>query len=265
VLAIGGGITGDVAGFAASTYMRGIKYVQVPTTLLSAVDSSVGGKTGINFNDTKNIIGSFYQPDLVLIDSNFFKTLHNEEILCGVGELIKYAFITSPKFSKYLINNLENILSLDEKTIVKVISESVRYKGDVVFNDEKERGLRKVLNFGHTFAHAVEVEQNHKVKHGQAVIIGIACALYLSKKVGLINDEQLKNYLRILKPFEKLISVKKYDRNKLYSIMGRDKKNTSGNIKFVLIKDIGQIVLDYEAEKKDVFYAIDNGLALFVA
>ncbi len=263
ILAIGGGITGDVGGFAASTYMRGIKYIQVPTTLLAAVDSSVGGKTGINFNETKNIIGSFYQPDLVLIDTNFFNTLPKEEILCGIGELVKYAFITSTKFSRWLIKNIDNIFALDERSVVKAIAESVRYKGDVVISDEKESGLRKVLNFGHTFAHAIEVEQDHKIKHGQAVVVGIACALYLSHRTHLIPEAKLNKFLKIIEPFKELIAIRTYDKNKLYSIMGRDKKNVSGKIKFVLIKDIGEIVLDYEASKKDVLYSLDKGLSLF--
>ncbi|MBU1095009.1 MAG: 3-dehydroquinate synthase [Ignavibacteriae bacterium HGW-Ignavibacteriae-2] len=263
VVALGGGIVGDVTGFAASTFMRGIKYVQIPTTLLAAVDSSVGGKTGINFYETKNIVGSFYQPDLVVVDIDFFKTLTSEEILCGIGELTKYAFITDKKFYKYIDNNLNNLFELQPTVVEKVIAESVKYKGSVVVSDEKESGVRKVLNFGHTFAHAFEVEQNYKIKHGQAVILGISCALHLSNKMKLINDKQLEEYCELIHKFKDKIKIKTYDKRKLYNIMLRDKKNRDGKIKFVLIKNIGEILLDVEAVKEDVFYALDKGLYEF--
>ncbi len=264
VLALGGGIVGDVTGFAAATYMRGIHYLQVPTTLLAAVDSSVGGKTGINFDSTKNVIGSFYQPKLVLIDTDFFKTLPEEEILCGVGELVKYAFIIDKRFYNYLSKNLDKVLRLNPAAVEKVVVESVKYKGAVVAQDEREGGLRKVLNFGHTFAHAVEVEQKYKIKHGQAVIIGIACALQLSHKLGLIDNAALEEHLKFIKRFQKRIRIKSYDKRKLYSIMQRDKKNKNGTIRFVLMKDVGEMLLDVEAERKDVFEALDKGLRLFV-
>ena len=264
VLAFGGGIVGDVTGFAAATYMRGIQYLQIPTTLLAAVDSSVGGKTGINFDATKNVIGSFYQPKLVLIDTYFFKTLPKEEILCGVGELVKYAFIIDKHFYNYLSKNLDKVLELDSVAVEKVVVESVKYKGSVVAHDEREGGLRKVLNFGHTFAHAVEVEQNYKIKHGQAVVIGIACALHLSHKLGLIDNAALEEHLNFIRRFEKKITIKSYDKRKLYSIMQRDKKNNNGTIRFVLMKDVGEMLLDVEADRKDVYEALDKGLGLFV-
>ena len=263
VIALGGGIVGDVTGFAASTYMRGVNYIQVPTTLLSAVDSSVGGKTGINFNDTKNIIGSFCQPKLVLIDTEFFTTLPKEEILCGVGELVKYAFIVNEKFYNYLNKNIEKVLTLDNNVIQRLISDSVSYKGAVVAADEKESGLRKVLNFGHTFAHAVEIEQNYKIKHGQAVIVGIACALHLSHKSGLISEDDLKRHLVLINKFADKIKIGSYNKKLLYSIMMRDKKNRNGRIKFVLLKNVGEILLDVEADKNDVYYALEKGLNVF--
>lgn len=263
VLALGGGIVGDVTGFAASTYMRGIKYVQVPTTLLAAVDSSVGGKTGINFYETKNVIGSFYQPQLVVIDTDFFKTLPDDEIMCGMGELVKYAFIIDKQFYKYLDKNLEKVLNLDQDVIKKVVAVSVKYKGSVVINDEKESDLRKVLNFGHTFAHALEVEQEYKIKHGQAVIAGISCALHLSYKLGLIDFKTLNKHVKFIEQFKSKIKIRQFDKRRLYSIMQRDKKNKDGKIKFVLIKDIGELLLDVEAEKDDVYFGLDKGLGIF--
>jgi len=263
VLAIGGGIVGDVAGFISATYMRGVQYVQVPTTLLAAVDSSVGGKTGINFHDTKNIIGAFYQPKLVLIDTRFLSTLPDEEILCGVGEIVKYACITHEETFDYVNKNLSKILDLDAETLNYIIHESVRFKGDVVQSDEKESGLRKILNLGHTFAHAFEVQQKHKIKHGQAVIAGIACALYLSKAIGIMNEKEFERSIKLIKLFTNDIKLENFNLADIKSIMVRDKKNRDGKIKFVLLKSVGELIVDVESEWKDVEAAIQKGTSLF--
>ncbi len=263
IVAVGGGIVGDVTGFAASTYMRGIKYIQIPTTLLASVDSSVGGKTGINFNDTKNIIGTFYQPKMVLIDTNFFSTLPQEEMLCGVGEIIKYCFLTEPKFFNYIQKNITKLLSNETSVITKVIAESIKFKGDVVTEDEKESGIRKILNLGHTFAHAYEVEQNHKIKHGQAVIIGIASALYLSKNLSLLPKEKFDKYINLLLQFKSAIKLKKVNKNLAYKVMQRDKKNRDNQIKLVLLKDVGNIITDISVSKKRIIDAIEFGVNTF--
>lgn len=263
LVAIGGGIIGDIAGFAASTYMRGIKYIQVPTTLLSAVDSSVGGKTGINFNGTKNIIGTFYQPRFVLIDINFFSTLPQEEMLCGLGEVIKYCFLSDKKYFNYVSKNIDKILSNDDKVIQKIISESVKFKGNVVEADEKESGIRKILNLGHTFAHALEVDQDHKLKHGQAVIVGINCALYVSLSLNLLSESSFSSYNNFLKSFNDKIKIKTFNKSGIYKTMLRDKKNRSNQIKFVLLKDIGNLVTDLPAEKTLINNAIIKGISDF--
>lgn len=263
VLAIGGGIVGDVAGFISATFMRGVQYVQVPTTLLAAVDSSVGGKTGINFHKTKNIIGAFYQPKLVLIDTRFLSTLPDEEILCGIGEIVKYAYITDEEMFTYVDKNLSKILSLDAETLNYVIRESVRFKGDVVQVDEKESGLRKILNLGHTFAHAFEVQQKHQIKHGQAVIVGIACALYLSNALGIMNDEDFERSISLIRLFAENIKLENFNVTDIESIMIRDKKNREGKIKFVLLKSVGELIVDVESDWKDVEAAIQNGTSLF--
>lgn len=263
IIAIGGGIIGDVAGFAASTYMRGIKYIQVPTTLLASVDSSVGGKTGVNFGKTKNVIGSFYQPKLVLIDTNFFNTLPKQEILCGIGEIIKYAFLTDEKFFRFVNKNVDNLLSNESKSIVRVITESVAFKGNVVAADEKETGIRKILNLGHTFAHAFEVQQDHKLKHGQAVIVGITCALYLSKELNLVEENDFDKYLKLLLHFSNMVNLSKVDKSKIYRIMQRDKKNRNNKIKLVLFKKVGTIVTDTEVERKLIYKSITNAINHF--
>ncbi len=263
VLAIGGGIVGDIAGFIAATYMRGVQYVQIPTTLLAAVDSSVGGKTGINFHDTKNIIGAFHQPKLVMIDTRFLTTLPSEEILCGVGEIVKYAFITNEDMYNYVRNNLSGLLNLDSDAINHVIHESVRFKGDVVQADEKESGLRKILNLGHTFAHAFEVQQKHGIKHGQAVIAGIACALYLSNALKIMSDGELERSIELIELFKDDIKLENFSTEDIKSIMIRDKKNREGKIKFVLLKSVGEIIVDVESEWQDVDKAIQSGTNLF--
>lgn len=263
IIAIGGGIIGDISGFAASTYMRGVKYVQVPTTLLASVDSSVGGKTGINFNKTKNIIGSFYQPELVLIDTNFFDTLPPEEMLCGLGETIKYCFLTNDKFFNLVKTNVDNILSNEPKIIRKVITESINFKGGIVEADEKESGIRKVLNLGHTFAHAFEVEQKHSLKHGQAVIVGITCALYLSKMLEFVDDKNFNKYLDLLLVFGSMIKLKPVNKAMLFKVMQLDKKNRGNEIKFVLLKNIGEIITDISVPRDLVYKAITKTISHF--
>ncbi|MEJ5352271.1 MAG: 3-dehydroquinate synthase [Melioribacteraceae bacterium] len=266
LISIGGGITGDIASFAASIYSRGIKYIQVPTTLLSMVDSSVGGKTGINFGNTKNIIGSFYQPELVLIDTNFLKTLPQDEIICGMGEILKYGLLIGDDFYNEIKNKLQKLLDVKSNVIEDVIKKCVQFKGDIVKNDEKEKsGLRKILNLGHTFAHAIEVEQKHNLKHGQAVIVGLTCALHLSNKINLLQDSELENYLPLLLKFSDSIDIQKYNPNKLYEIMKRDKKNKDAEIKFVLLKKAGQLLIDVPASKEDVVYALNNGIQYYKA
>jgi len=263
LIAIGGGIIGDIVGFAGAIFSRGVQYVQVPTTLLATVDSSVGGKTGINFGDTKNIIGAFNQPKFVLIDSDLLTTLPKREMISGLGEVIKYAYLTNQNFYDYILSNVDNIIAKKKDVLERIIEESVRFKGDVVANDEKESGTRKMLNLGHTFAHAFEVEQNYKIKHGHAVIVGIVCALYLSNRLNLLNDKKLKSLLELIGQVKGLIKISDVDYRKSISIMKRDKKNRDGKIKFVLLKDIGKILIDVEATDRDIKYALKMGLSIF--
>ena len=192
LVSIGGGITGDVSGFAASIFKRGLKFVNVPTTLLSQVDSSVGGKTGINTNYGKNLVGSFYQPKLVITDIDFLETLPRREIICGYGEILKHSLIMSRTFFIYLKRNIQNILNLKSPFIEKAIYESCKIKKNVVQKDEKERNIRKVLNFGHTFAHAYEAALgfSKKLNHGEAVILGIDSALKFSLQNNYLKKDE---------------------------------------------------------------------------
>jgi 3-dehydroquinate synthase len=263
LVAIGGGIIGDICGFIAATFSRGIQYVQVPTTLLATVDSSVGGKTGINFGNTKNIIGAFNQPNFVLIDVDFIKTLNHEELLSGLGEVIKYAYLTNISFYKYVKKNIPEVFSINPTVLKKIINESVRFKGDVVVSDEKETGNRKMLNLGHTFAHAFEVETKFKLKHGQAVIVGIASAIFLSNKLGIMTNSKMNELLELIYLFKDEIIIGKINLENAILVMGRDKKNKDGKMKFVLLKDIGNILLDVEASHDDIIYALENGIGVF--
>lgn len=263
LIAIGGGIVGDICGFAAATFSRGIQHIQIPTTLLSAVDSSVGGKTGINFGKTKNIIGAFNQPNFVIIDINFLNTLNDQEMLSGIGEVIKYAYLTNPDFYGFVKNNINSIFAKDYSVLSEIINESVRFKGDVVVSDEKESGNRKMLNLGHTFAHAFEVETRFELKHGQAVIVGIASALFLSNKLGLMDKSKMEELLELIYLFKNEININNLNFDNLISIMQRDKKNKDGKIKFVLLQDVGNIVLDVEAQHDDIIYALENGIGVF--
>lgn len=261
--AIGGGIIGDLAGFAAATFMRGIPFAQVPTTLLAMVDSSVGGKTGINFSNTKNVIGAFYQPGFIYADTSFLKTLPKKEFICGVGEIVKYAFLTNKYFFNFLTRNFEKAINGDTNVLNRLIRNSVAYKGSVVAEDEKESGLRKVLNLGHTFAHALEVEQDHKIKHGEAVIFGLACALYTSKEIGILTVDRFKRYFNLIREFQDLITINSFDKRKIYNIMLRDKKNLQGKVKFVLLSGIGDILLNVEVDKKVLYSSLEAGERYF--
>ncbi len=263
LIAIGGGIIGDICGFVAATFSRGIQYIQVPTTLLSTVDSSVGGKTGINFGNTKNIIGAFNQPNFVLIDIDFIQTLNTEELLSGLGEVVKYAFLTNKDFYKYVVKNISKVFEKNPRVLKRIINESVKFKGDVVVSDEKETGNRKILNLGHTFAHAFEVETKYKLKHGQAVIVGIASALFLSFKLGYITEAKLLKLLELIYLFKNEISFGIINKENAISVMQRDKKNRDGKIKFVLLKDIGNIIIDVEASRNEIIYALEKGIGVF--
>ena len=259
IISVGGGITGDIGGFAASTFMRGIKYFQVPTTLLAMVDSSVGGKTGVNFSHRKNLIGTFYQPDGVYVDGAFLKSLPKKEILSGAGEIFKYAFLADKENYNLLKNNLEKIYFGQNFNVEKTIQSCLNIKANIVMQDEKEvTGLRKILNLGHTYAHAFESESNYKLKHGEAVIGGVFSALFLSEKIGFITSKKLVEIIDDFK-FLKLNKIlQTLDPEKVYNSMIGDKKNLSGKIKLVLLEDIGSVIVDVVADRSVIIESIKD-------
>jgi 3-dehydroquinate synthase/shikimate kinase/3-dehydroquinate synthase len=266
VISIGGGITGDVSGFAASLFKRGLKFINIPTTLLSQVDSSIGGKTGVNTKYGKNLIGSFYQPNLVISDVQFLKTLPKRELICGYGEILKHSLIANKRFYNFLDKNSDKILKLSSPYIEKAIYESCKIKKNVVEKDEKEKDVRKILNFGHTFAHAYEASLGYskKLNHGEAVILGMQSALSFSLKNNLI---QVNDYYSILEHISKASlpsNLKKFfktrDLNKILSFMAKDKKNNSNNINLVLLKKIGHPIINREYKKNNLSEFLNSEL-----
>lgn len=241
IIAIGGGVVGDLAGFAASTYMRGINFIQVPTTLLAATDSSVGGKVAINSDFGKNLIGAFYQPKAVFINVNFLKTLDEKQYKSGLGEDLKYGFIEkscNKEENAHLINflseNYEKILSKDILTLKELIKMCIELKIAVVEQDEKEKGLRKILNYGHTYGHVIETLTRYsKFTHGEAVIAGIDFALQLAYNLNLIDKEYKFLCEDLIKKFN-YKAVQKFDKNKIINTMTTDKKATNDYINYIL-------------------------------
>ncbi len=258
LITIGGGITGDTGGFAASLYKRGLKFVNIPTTLLSQVDSSVGGKTGVNTNFGKNLIGSFYQPGLVLADTIFLKSLPKREIICGYAEILKHSIIFKKRNFEYLDKNVNNILSLKSPYIEKAILDSCKIKKEIVQKDENENNLRKILNFGHTFAHAYEASMNYskKLNHGEAVILGIYSALKFSLKKKLLKKIDFNLIVSHLEKASLSYNIKKIfskkDVNKIVSYMQKDKKNNSEKINLILLKKIGLVDLKMKFNNKQI-------------
>ena len=236
IIALGGGVIGDVAGFISSTYMRGIEYVQVPTTLLAMVDSSIGGKTGINIAEGKNLVGSIYQPKAVFIDQNILKTLPKQEVVAGLGEIVKYGAISDFNF----FDNVSGWLSdIENFPFEKAIETCCKIKALVVSEDEHEHGLRKILNFGHTVAHALESNYGFQsIKHGEAVALGMLCAGYISFKLNKLDESQyykLKNTIRKLP----LPDLKGVNREHLMTFIKRDKKYEKGTLNFIILNGIG--------------------------
>ena len=266
LISIGGGITGDIAGYAASLFKRGLKFINIPTTLLAQVDSSIGGKTGVNTKQGKNLIGSFYQPKLVISDTDFLKTLPKREIICGYGEILKHSLISNKNFFQLLNKNFEKILKFKSPYIEKTIYESCKIKKKVVEKDEKERNLRKILNFGHTFAHAYEASLNFskKFNHGEAVILGMTTALNFSKSNNFLPPNEFKIILDHIKKSNLPNNIKEYfflkDVNKIISFMINDKKNSTNKINLILLKKIGTPLINKKFSKEKLKIFLDKQL-----
>ena len=244
MIALGGGIVGDVTGFAAATWLRGIKYIQIPTPLLSMVDSSVGGKTGVNHPKGKNLIGAFCQPKAVFIDPQTLKTLPSREFNAGMAEIIKYGVIRDQKLFKFLENNInkEKILALDDETLMKIINDSIKTKSHIVSMDEQENGIRAILNYGHSFGHVIENLCGYgEYLHGEAISIGMRIAGDIAFEKGLWSEENSLRQNELIKSYGLPTQIPKIKKTKILSILMGDKKVRDGKMRFILPKAIGKV------------------------
>jgi 3-dehydroquinate synthase len=252
LIALGGGVIGDITGFAAATFMRGVDFIQIPSTLLSQVDSSVGGKTGINHPLGKNMIGAFYQPKCVIADINLLETLPDKELSAGLAEVIKYGLIRDSSFFEWLENNVEGIIKRDSQLLIEAVVRSCQNKADIVESDEFESGIRAILNLGHTFGHAIETATGYgKWLHGEAIAIGMVMAAYLSEQMGWLTKEENQRIKSLIVDANLPINPPEISKQEFLDLMQLDKKTKEDQINLVLQQGIGKAILtsDYDTEK----------------
>jgi len=248
VLALGGGVIGDLAGFVAATYMRGVPLIQVPTTLLAQVDSSIGGKTAVDHGKLKNTIGVFYQPRMVIADIETLTTLPEDELTNGLAEVIKHAAIRSDDFFYYLDNNIEKAMEPDISALEDMVVESIRIKTEVVEKDEKEEGLRSILNYGHTIGHAIEAVSNFRLKHGQAVAIGMMAAAKISRRMEILDEDEVARLEEVIRRAGLPVTMPDLDIEAVMQATKSDKKVSQGKVRFVLLKSIGHAIISDEVD-----------------
>ena len=251
LIALGGGVVGDITGFAAACYMRGVRFIQVPTTLLAQVDSSVGGKTGVNHPKGKNLIGAFHQPSVVMIDTGTLSTLPEREFRAGLAEVIKYGAIVDAEFFAWLEANMDALLAMDAAALSHAIQRSCELKAEVVAEDEREAGRRAILNFGHTFGHAIEHCQGYgEWLHGEAVAAGMIMAATLSN----IDDSEVSRLTELLHRAGLPVEPPPISRNAMLDAMGMDKKVAGNRLRFVLLERLGDAIVtsDYEPARLDL-------------
>ena len=256
LIALGGGVTGDLTGFVAATYLRGIRFIQVPTTLLSQVDSSIGGKTGVDFRKYKNMVGAFHQPSLVYMNLSTLASLNEEQFSCGMAEIIKAGLIEEQSFFHWLSENHEGIQKRNSKLLAEMIYRSCKIKGDVVEEDPTEKGIRAILNFGHTIGHAVEKLKDFSMLHGQCVAAGYVAAAYLSLQRGLISTEDLFEIEKINRMYGLPNRVSDLDAKDVLAATKKDKKMSQGSIKFVLLQKMGTAIVDTSLTDDEILCGI---------
>ena len=242
LIALGGGVPGDITGFAAATFMRGINFVQIPTSLLAQADSSIGGKTGVDFEGSKNMVGAFYQPRFVYINVNTLCTLPRRELSSGLAEVIKHGLILNSEFYDYLNYNMSKIFKFEENTLQYITKMNCTIKKGVVEQDERESGLRAILNFGHTIGHAVESASEFSLLHGECVSIGISGAYKLAMKLGMVTEEMVRTVENTLMAAGLPIRAKGLDSEVIYSKLFLDKKVKDNRLNFILPKGIGEVI-----------------------
>lgn len=259
LIALGGGVVGDMTGFAAASFMRGVDFIQIPTTLLAQVDSSVGGKTGINHKLGKNMIGAFWQPRLVLAQMDTLKTLPKRELAAGMAEVIKYALIMDLPFLGWLEDNMANIMALDSEALSFVVKKCCELKAQVVAEDEREAGRRAILNFGHTFGHVIETHQGYgNWLHGEAVAVGMLQAAIMSHLLGWIKLVEVKRIYQIILAAGLPIQAPNIAADTAIELMGHDKKTKSGQIRLILLKNLGDAILTQEFSTTQLQQALNT-------
>ena len=261
LIALGGGVVGDLTGFVAATYLRGVRFIQIPTSLLSMVDSSIGGKTGVDYKAYKNMVGAFHQPKLVYMNLSTLNTLRDQEYFSGMGEIIKHGLIKDAIYYQWLKDNIIKIKSKDFITLTEMVKRSCLIKKEVVEIDPKEEGERATLNFGHTIGHSVEKLKDLTLLHGECVAIGIAAAAYLSYNRGYLEQNDYEDILLTLKSFELPIHVSDLSKEDIVEVTKHDKKMDSNNIKFIILKQIGQAIIDPTVTREEMLFAIQSILA----
>jgi 3-dehydroquinate synthase len=255
IVALGGGVVGDFAGFIAASYQRGIRFVQIPTTLLACVDSSVGGKVAVNVDKGKNMIGAFHQPILVYIPLFTLSTLHEKQWRCGLAEILKHSLLAGGELWNDFKSHTRKDITIQSNILMKMILDSVRFKASIVGQDEKESGLRQILNLGHTTAHAIESFTKYKkYSHGEAVAIGLITALILSRKIGF-NSEKVKEIISIMKDYN-LPTKDESKATELWKHMSHDKKKEGNELKFVLLEEIGLPKYGINMQSKEIISAL---------
>lgn len=256
LIALGGGVVGDLTGYTAATYLRGIRFIQMPTSLLAMVDSSIGGKTGVDFHAYKNMIGAFHQPKSVYMNLTTLLTLSDRQYYSGLGEIIKHGLIKDKDYYEWLKENSSAIKSRDMNTLQEMIFRSCLIKRQVVEKDPKELGDRALLNFGHTIGHAIEKLMEFELLHGECVALGMVAASYISYERGNISKEQLDDIISLMDVFELPISISGLDAMDIIDVTSHDKKMESGKLKFILLSEIGNAAIDTSVTQKEMLEAV---------
>lgn len=256
LIALGGGVVGDLTGFSAATYLRGVDFIQIPTSLLAQVDSSIGGKTGVDFQQYKNMVGAFYQPKLVYMNMEVFQSLSDGQFANGMAEEIKHGLIKDGAYYTWMKENRELILQKAPETLIGMLEIGCNIKRVVVENDPKEKGERALLNFGHTIGHAIEKLSDFKLYHGECVSLGVVAAAYLSMKKGNLTEDELHDIEEVLSAYQLPIRISGYDPQEILETSKSDKKMIGGKVKFTLLKRIGEAYSDLSLTDEDLLEAI---------
>ena len=251
-------MVGDTTGFVAATYLRGVDFVQIPTTLLAQVDSSIGGKTGVDFDQYKNMVGAFYMPKLVYMNVSTLKTLDDRQYYSGMGEVLKHGLIKSASFYEWILDNIYEIHDRNLDILEDMVYKSCTYKKIVVEKDPTEKGERAILNFGHTIGHAIEKAKNFELMHGECVALGCIAAAYISWKRELLSKDEFYEIRDMFVPFNLPITIEDIDPEEIYNLTTSDKKMEGDKIKFILLKKVGKAMIDTTVTKEEIIAGINE-------